>query len=122
MQSRPTITPFTGWRSQAWSLVLFVALLRGLLPHAALAALINDGRPELAYCAPGKAVGSASAALGAHAQCVCAPAAEALAGAPLAPAAMVFPTASTLARADARPVGVIRPLPARARGPPSRLG
>ena len=56
MSNRSPQQLLTGWRSQAWSLVLFVALLRGLVPPAALAALLDDGRPPLAYCAPGKAV------------------------------------------------------------------
>ncbi|ROH91722.1 hypothetical protein ED208_04870 [Stagnimonas aquatica] len=121
MSTRPDSTSLRGWRSQAWGLVLFVALLRGLVPHAALAALLDDGRPQLAYCAPGKAVpGAAAEAMAAHAQCVCAPAGESLspvAGAALAasPAAPEAPLALTAVRPPQQ-TSPIR----RARGPPSQ--
>lgn len=121
MNTRSEPTSLRGWRSQAWSLVLFVALLRGLVPHAALAALLDDGRPQLAYCAPGKALPGASAeALAAHGHCVCAPAGESLspvAGAALAalPAAPEAPLALVVVRPSQQ-----TPPISRARGPPSQ--
>lgn len=66
-----------GWRARVWAWVLFVALLKGLIPHAALASALMQGDPTLVWCAPGlpavagegKAAGEMSSA--AHA-CVCA--------------------------------------------------
>jgi hypothetical protein len=119
MNTRSEPTSLHGWRSRAWSLVLFVALLRGLVPHAALAALLDDGRPQLAYCAQGKAVpGAAAEALAAHAHCVCAPAGESLS--PTAALALRMPprlAAAPLALPATRLVERAPPL-ALARGPP----
>ncbi|MDP3857199.1 MAG: hypothetical protein Q8Q73_05465 [Stagnimonas sp.] len=111
-----------GWRSRAWSLVLFVALLRGLLPHAALAGLLDDGSPQLAWCAPGKTAPGATDARTAHLQCICAPSGEAT----ISPAwisVLALPSASpdrgTVLPA---PVPLAHALTLRARGPPRRLG
>ncbi|MES2682776.1 MAG: hypothetical protein V4650_04595 [Pseudomonadota bacterium] len=45
--------PLRGWRARLWAWVLFVALFRGLIPHAALASVMMDGNPALLWCAPG---------------------------------------------------------------------
>ena len=69
----------SGWRAQLWAWVLFVALFRGLIPHAALASAVMDGDPALVWCAPGagavqgKAV---SSLMGAVHDCVCASAGD----------------------------------------------
>ena len=120
MNPRSEPTSLRGWRSQAWSLVLFVALLRGLVPHAALAALLDDGRPQLAYCAPGKALpGAAAEALAAHGHCVCAPAGESLSpSAALGLPAMPAPVAVALSSSEVRPAEQNPPI-RLARGPPS---
>lgn len=112
----------TGWRSQAWALVLFVALLRGLLPHAALAGLLDNGNPELAWCAPGKAPPGEDRALAAHAACVCAPAGESLAGSRSTPTLGILPIATGAAAAPAQFLMALRPPAVRARGPPLTLG
>jgi hypothetical protein len=125
MTSNPPTRSLGCWRSQAWSLVLFLALLRGLVPHAVLAAALDDGDPRLRWCAPGVAAPvegfDPAAALAAHAQCACAPAADALAvPAPFVPG---LPAASTapipLTVGASAP---IYPRTARSRGPPSQLG
>lgn len=120
MNTRSEPTSLRGWRSRAWGLVLFVALLRGLVPHAALAALLDDGRPQLAYCAPGKVVpGAAAEALAAHGHCVCAPAGESLSTAVvLFVRAQPVPVAMPLARSLVRPAEQTPPI-RLARGPPS---
>lgn len=119
MNRHPQFNSLRGWRSQAWSLVLFVALLRGLVPHAALAALLDDGRPQLAYCAPGKAVPKAAAeAMAAHGHCVCAPAGEALSPtAASAAASLPLPATAPLAWPATWLVKQAPPI-ALARGPP----
>ena len=66
--------PLRGWRARLWAWVLFVALFKGLVPHAALASVMMDGSPALLWCAPGtpgqaEAGGAKMAA--AH-DCVCA--------------------------------------------------
>ena len=113
--------------SLVWSLLLFVALLRGLVPHAALAALVDDGSPELRWCAPtpGSPPASAAdlaAAFAAHSDCACAPASDLL-GPPPAAALPATPPAQ-LPRgsvvAAGHPTGPA--LPQRARGPPTRIG
>ena len=116
-------TPSTR-HSLVWSLVLFVALLRGLVPHTALAALVDDGGPPLRWCAPTPGSPPApgadlAAAFAAHAGCVCAPAADLLGPAPVAvlpllPAALPPRGSAVTAGHPAGPT-----LPARARGPPA---
>lgn len=72
----PANTTVRGWRAHAWAWVLFLALFKGLVPHAALAAALMPGGPALLWCAPGKAPiddRSAAAETPASAQhCVCA--------------------------------------------------
>lgn len=122
MSTRPPQSPLAGWRSQAWSLVLFVALLRGLLPHAALAGLLDNGNPQLAWCAPGKAPASPVSAPATHAACVCAPAGEALATSGLPPPLALLPVARGHSPASAVGAAGIDPPDLRARGPPLALG
>ena len=110
--------------SLVWSLLLFVALLRGLVPHTALAALVDDGSPQLRWCAPTPGSPPASgadlaAAFAAHADCVCAPAADLLGPAPVAALPVIphaLPPRGTVVAAgdSAGPA-----LPTRARGPPA---
>ena len=74
----PTSQPgLKGWRARLWAWVLFAALLKGLIPHAALAAVLMHGDPAALLCAPGASAGKtgaqASVAQGStHAPCVCA--------------------------------------------------
>ena len=112
----------TGWRSQAWGLVLFVALLRGLLPHAALAGLLDNGNPEPAWCAPGKLPPGEAKALVAHAACVCAPAGESFDGPRSAPVLGMLPVSTGADAAPAQFLMALCPLAVRARGPPLTLG
>lgn len=72
----PALTTVRGWRARAWAWVLFLALFKGLVPHAALAAALNPGGPALLWCAPGKeriddrSAGAETPASAQH--CVCA--------------------------------------------------
>lgn len=62
------------WRARAWAWVLFIALCKGLIPHAALASVVMDGSPALFWCAPGSGAASEAApgmSSTAH-DCVCA--------------------------------------------------
>jgi len=122
MSIRPPQQPLTGWRSQAWSLVLFVALLRGLLPHAALAGLLDNGNPQLAWCAPGKAPVGQLSTPAAHAACVCAPAGEALTTSGLPPPMALPPVSRKHSPASAIGTAFVDPPDLRARGPPLALG
>ena len=113
-----------GWRARVWAWVLFAALFKGLIPHAALASVLMQGDPALLWCAPGTpgtaAAGKASDEMaGAEHACVCASAGEAtlLPGKP-----GLLPTD----RAQADPQRLIhtaaftpRLLPPPARGPPA---
>lgn len=68
-----------GWRAQIWAWVLFVALFRGLIPHAAIASVVMDGNPALLWCAPGSGSvesKAASVGMGAAHDCVCASAGD----------------------------------------------
>lgn len=47
-----------GWRAHAWAWVLFIALCKGLIPHAALASVVMDDSPALVWCAPGAGTAS----------------------------------------------------------------
>lgn len=49
-----SIMPLYGWRAKAWAWVLFLALFKGLVPHAALAAAIHSGDPTAIFCNPSK--------------------------------------------------------------------
>ena len=70
----PTSQPgLKGWRARLWAWVLFAALLKGLIPHAALAAGMMSGDPALLWCAPGKGVAGMPAAAEPPHDCVCAP-------------------------------------------------
>lgn len=64
------------WRAQVWAWVLFAALLKGLVPHAALASLAMSGDPLLTWCAPGSKAGRgeqpATGQAIAQVHCVCA--------------------------------------------------
>lgn len=78
-RTAPTQPPaaLCGWRARVWSGVLFMALLKGLIPHAALASALMQGTPALVWCAPGlaAATGESKAAVemsGASHACVCA--------------------------------------------------
>jgi len=51
----PAHAALRGWRAELWAWVLFAALLKGLIPHAALAAVMMPGTPVLSWCAPGLA-------------------------------------------------------------------
>lgn len=72
----PALTTVRGWRARAWAWVLFLALFKGLVPHAALAAALMPGGPALLWCAPGKeriddrSAGAETPASAQH--CVCA--------------------------------------------------
>jgi len=72
----PTQITVRGWRARAWAWVLFLALFKGLVPHAALAAALMPGGPALLWCAPGKnpvedrSAGAEAPASAQH--CVCA--------------------------------------------------
>ena len=77
---RPALNPtaLQGWRARAWAWVLFVALCKGLIPHAALASVVMDGSPALVWCAPGTTATSEAApgmSSTAH-DCVCASAGD----------------------------------------------
>lgn len=72
---RPSSTALQGWRARLWAWVFFAALLKGLVPHAALAAALMTGEPSLSWCAPGTAAEGANSqrANGASEHsCVCA--------------------------------------------------
>lgn len=118
-----TATALKGWRARAWAWVLFLALFKGLVPHAALASVLMQGDPALVWCAPGlpgaggesKAAGNMSAAQ--HA-CVCASAGD---GA--LPLKMVDALPRSAAHGQPQAslhstVLALRPLPPPARGPP----
>lgn len=72
---RPSSTTLQGWRARLWAWVFFAALLKGLIPHAALAAALMTGEPSLSWCAPGATTESGTAqragSVGEH-SCVCA--------------------------------------------------
>jgi len=112
-----------GWRAHAWAWVLFAALVKGLIPHAALAGAVMTGDPALVWCAPGKVAGSSEAGAsgaiaGAEHGCVCAASGDGgvLPGhtvSPLAPTVVLKPQPLLLAAASK-----LRPWPPPARGPP----
>ena len=115
--------PLQGWRARLWAWVLFVALFKGLVPHAALASALMEASPALIWCAPGASSAVAdvpstsSMGLLAHA-CVCASASDG--GVPLSRTAVSFPPVVqaqvALHRGDA-PARTLGRLPP-ARGPP----
>lgn len=78
---KPQCPALAGWRAQVWALALFVALFKGLIPHAALAAALMQGAPALPWCAPGsagaEAASNTSEEMGSTHACVCAAAGEA---------------------------------------------
>lgn len=59
-----------------WALLLFLALLRGLLPPMAVAAVLSDGSPQIIFCAPGSQApieaGGTEQRLSTHGHCLCA--------------------------------------------------
>lgn len=112
-----------GWRARAWAWVLFVALLKGLIPHAALASVVMNGDPALVWCASGAAAtgeGKTTGGMGAAAHdCVCAAAGDGAlpqGGAALSPivAAHQLPQPTLQTAAEARKF-----LSPPARGPPT---
>lgn len=116
-------TALKGWRARAWAWVLFLALFKGLVPHAALASVLMQGDPALVWCAPGlpsaggesKAMGGVSAA--AHA-CVCASAGD---GALPTESLAALPRSAEHDQPQASPLSTVlalRSLPPPARGPP----
>ncbi|MDO9451808.1 MAG: hypothetical protein Q7J29_03015 [Stagnimonas sp.] len=120
----PRNAALNGWRARVWAWVLFLALFKGLIPHAALASVLMRGEPALVWCAPGAAAisseGKSSASLpGELHACVCAAAAD---GAlPSDPSAAVYgrmapvqPSAVAAIASDAQPVW-LPPV----RGPPA---
>lgn len=119
------MTVLRGWRQRAWAWVLFVALLKGLIPHTALAAVVMSGSPQLMWCAPGATgatQGGKAAAQQASAHgCVCATAGDGVL--PFkAPAAAQppEPDPTTDTAAPAQHIA-LRVLPPPARGPPMTL-
>ena len=112
-----------GWRARAWAWVLFLALFKGLIPHAALASVMMDGSPALLWCAPGagsQVEGKPGAAMTAAAHdCVCASSADS--AAPPKPAAV--PTALALNAQPLRPLNSLLAVSQQrlppARGPPA---
>lgn len=124
MPSLPT-RRLTGWRCQAWSLLLFSALLRGLVPHAALAAVLDDGSPRLSWCAPGAGGPSQpvdlAATLAAHAQCACATAGDAWVSGPAMPVPDRPQSDAVLIVAGIEARFAPRYRGSQARGPPSQL-
>lgn len=112
----------SGWRARAWAWVLFVALFKGLIPHAALASVMMDGNPALVWCAPGSqsAAGEAKAAsVMADHSCICASAGDSSPP----PVRMAAPFAAGAHNATSQPqhlaVAPQRLLPPPARGPPT---
>jgi hypothetical protein len=68
-----------GWRARVWAWVFFVALLKGLIPHAALAAVVMGGDPAAVLCAPALGNGAVNAGaeaaasqMASHGHCLCA--------------------------------------------------
>lgn len=123
MSRPPAATALKGWRARAWAWVLFLALFKGLVPHAALASVLMQGDPALVWCAPGlpgaagegKAAGGMSAAQ--HA-CVCASAGD---GALPSGSAEALPRSAAHGEPQASlrsTVLALRALPPPARGPP----
>ena len=123
--SHPPAAPIAlkGWRARAWAWVLFLALFKGLVSHAALASVLMQGDPALVWCAPGlpsasgesTAMGGMSAA--SHA-CVCASAGD---------GGLPFESVGVLPRSASHDLPPVlpnanlvaqRPLPPPARGPP----
>lgn len=113
-----------GWRARVWAWVLFVALLKGLIPHAALASALMSGDPALVWCALGaqssageaKATGGMSAA--AH-SCVCASSGDAAMPLVRSSDATAPRTHAPALRQPDLVVVTQRLLPPPARGPPA---
>jgi len=121
MPQRPALA---GWRANVWALALFVALFKGLIPHAALAAALMQGNPALLWCAPGSSGATVADKTsqdmpGSTHACVCASAGEAmlLPGkvGPLPTAHIQHESLQSLRTAALVP----RLLPPPARGPPA---
>lgn len=76
--SAPAIShALRGWRARAWAWVLFAALVKGLIPHAALASVAMQGDPALIWCAPGAGAIEMAGGMSASAHdCVCASASD----------------------------------------------
>jgi len=111
-----------GWRARAWAWVLFLALFKGLIPHAALAAVTMAGDPALVWCAPGSPVveGKAANAMAATAHaCVCASAGDAALPPGLGAAPQAVSTADSLPSILHTAASPQRLLPPPARGPPT---
>ena len=95
----PRNAALNGWRARAWAWVLFLALFKGLIPHAALAGVLMRGDPALVWCAPGSPAvsseGKSSATMPGEAHaCVCAAAAD---GAlPVDPSAALYARMATV--------------------------
>lgn len=76
---RPAQTALRGWRARVWAWVLFAALLKGLVPHAALASMVMGNDPAAVLCSPSLSNGvldakaeQASSQMAGHAHCLCA--------------------------------------------------
>jgi hypothetical protein len=118
-------TALRGWRARAWAWVLFIALLKGLVPHAALAAMNAGSDPTAVLCTPALATGvidvqaeHAASQMAGHAHCLCA-SGDAATLPPLVFMALALPATNLENPAAIRAAFVsnTRPLPP-SRGPP----
>lgn len=118
-------TALRGWRASWWSLVLFIALFRGLVPHAALAGALMPGDPAQAWCSPrleatdlGGAAALSTVLDNAH-DCVCAGSGDSAlpTGVAASPQAGAGDARPLPAARSTTPRRLVRPPPAR--GPPA---